>query len=96
MIRGRVEREQEAVLVAHRVAHDAKEPLRQLVDVQHGADLRRESLQDRELATVGLGTCGELLEEDAGAGHVLDVLVEDPGDAAQLRGALRAVALDEP
>src|SRR5438093_1587548 len=96
MIRGRGEREQEAVLVAPRVAHDAKEPLRQLVDVQHRADLRREPLQDRELTTVGLGACGEPVETEAGAGHVLDVLVKDAGDAAQLRGALRAVALDEP
>ena len=45
---------------------------------------------------MGLGTCRELLEEEAGAWHVLDVLVQDAGDAAQLRGALRAVALDEP
>ena len=45
---------------------------------------------------MGLGTCGEPLEKEAGAGHVLDVLVKDAGDAAQLRGALCAVALDEP
>ncbi len=34
-----VERQQEPVLVAHRLAHDAQEALRQRVDVEHRTDL---------------------------------------------------------
>ena len=48
------------------------------------------------MPSVGLGARRELLEEESRSGHVLDVLVKDPGDAAELRRTLRAVALDEP
>src|SRR5207244_7378852 len=96
MLAGVVEGEEEPVLVAHGVADDPKEPLGEVVDVQDGADLGGEPLQDRELTAVGLSARSELLEEHARSGHVFDVLVEDPRDATERGRALRAVALDEP
>src|SRR5256885_15799300 len=90
-----VECEKETVLVPHRVADDPEQPPGEIVDVEHGADLRRETLQDRELPSVGLRARSELLEQDPRSRHVLDVLVKDAGDAAKLRRALRSVALDE-
>src|SRR2546428_286470 len=95
-VAGAVEGQEETILVAHCVADDSKEPLGEVVDVQDGADLGGEPLQDRELTAVGLSARSELLEEHARSGHVFDVLVEDPRDATELGRALRAVALDEP
>src|SRR5207253_5842388 len=96
VLAGVVEGEEETILVAHGVADDPKEPLGEIVDVQDGADLRGEPLQDRELTAVSLGARSELLEEDARSGHVFDVLMEDPRDATELGRALRAVTLDKP
>src|SRR5439155_21456532 len=71
-------------------------PLGEVVDGEDRTVLGREPLEARERPAVGLSASGELLEEDARSGHVLDVLVKDPGDAAELGRALRTVALDEP
>src|SRR6267378_2477071 len=91
-----IEREEEAVLVAHRIADDPEQPLREIVDIENGADLRREPLEDRQLPSVGLSARRELFKEEPRSGHVLDVLVKDPGDAPELGGTLGAVPLDEP
>ena len=96
VLAGVVERQQEPVLVTHGVTDDSEQPFGEVVDVEDGADLGREPLQDRELPAVRLGSRRELFEEDARSGHVLDVLVKDPRDTPELRRALRAVAFDEP
>ena len=47
-----VEGGEEPVLVPHGVAHDPQEAARELVQIEHRADLGREALEDRQLARV--------------------------------------------
>ncbi len=90
-----VERQEETVLVAHRFAHDAQQTLCERVDVEHRADLRRESLQDRELPPVRVGRRGELLEHAARTGNVLHVRLFDRADATEVRLAVLAITIDD-
>ena len=90
-----VERQQEAVLVAHRLADDPKQAPRELVDVEHRADLRRQPLEDRELPSMRVRGGRELLEHPARAGNVRHVLLFDRADAAEIGGAVLTVAVDD-
>src|SRR5207244_3200247 len=90
-----VERQQEAVLVAHRLADDPQQAARELVDVEHRADLRSQPLEDGELSSMRVrGRC-ELLEQAARTGNIRHVLLFDRADAAEIGGAVLTVAVDD-